>query len=145
MATSARVRTLRRRIDSAGPADRGDIVLGWLTRVIVLVALLGLLVFEGISLVSSRISGTDMANQVALAASEAYLPDHSTKAAKMAAETEAARHRAEVVKNSLKISKDGTVTVEVRHTATTLLLYRTKRTAEWTVVVSTGKARSIGQ
>jgi hypothetical protein len=143
MVTSAVLRVVRRRIDGAGSPDRGDIVLGWLTRVVVLIGLLGLMVFEGISLVSAHVSGTDMANEVALHASEAYLNKHSPKAAKMAAETEASKHHAEVVKNSLTIGKDGTVTLRVRRSATTLLLYRTKQTAKWTVVVSEGHARGV--
>ena len=144
MVCSALLRIVIRRIRVGGDAERGDIVLGWLTRVVVLVALLGLLTFEGIALVSARLSGTDLANAVAMEASEAYLVKRSVKAAKMKAETEAGKRGAEVVKGSLAVRQDGTVQLKLRHTATTLLLFRTKQSAKWTVVVSDGHARSVG-
>lgn len=141
MLTSALHRMLDRRRQH-GDADRGDIVLGWLTRVVVIVAVGGILVFEGIALVTARVHGTDIANQIALEASEAYLPKKSVKAATKAAEAEAAKHAAEVVPDSLVAEPDGRITLQVRRTATTLLLYRTKATAKWTVILSKGNARS---
>jgi Tfp pilus assembly protein PilX len=148
MVMSALPRTVVRRIRDGGPTDRGDIVLGWLVRVVAVLALLGLFVFEGLSLVAARVSGTDAANQIALEASEAYLnhngsPAARTKAAGMAAHSEAGKHAAEIITNSIKVQKDGTVHLRIRRTATTLFLYRTKHTAALAVIESEGNARSV--
>jgi hypothetical protein len=148
MAVTALRRTVARRIDHGGAPDRGDIVLGWLVRLVAGLSLLGLFVFEGLSLATARVNGTDVANQIALEASEAYLNTHAKEAARvnaaqMAAETEAAKHGAEIVKKTLKVQKSGAVQVRIRRTATTLLLYRTKQTAQLTIVESEGNARSV--
>lgn len=141
MVYTALRRALDRRLRS-GVADRGDIVLGWLSRVVVGVAVAGVLVFEVIALVTARVQGTDVANQVAMEASEAYLAKGSLKAAYAAADAEAVKHAAEIVPESLTAQKDGRIKLRLRRTATTLLLYRTKSTAKWTVIVSEGNARS---
>lgn len=150
MASSTAVHHITQRIRQGGPADRGDIVLGWLVRVVLLLGLLALFVFEGLSLVTAKVSGTDMANQVAYEASESYLSTRGTekarlKAARMAAETKAAEHAAEVVTNTFTVQEDGTVKLKIRRTATTLLIYRTKQTAALAVIVSDGHARSVPQ
>lgn len=148
MAISTLTRAVARRIRGGGATDRGDIVLSWLVRVVVVLAVLGMFVFEGLSLVTARVSGTDVANQIALEASEAYLNHNGsraarTKAAGMAAHSEAGKHAAEIVTNSIKVKEDGTVRLRIRRTATTLLLYRTKHTAPLTIIESEGNARSV--
>jgi hypothetical protein len=120
--------------------DRGDIILGWFTRVATFLLLLGIIAFEGISLVTAHMSGADTANQVALAAADAYAPKHNVKAAYAAAEQEAINHKAELLPKEFRISADGDVDVAIKMTATTLFLYRTEATAKWAVVKSAGHA-----
>jgi hypothetical protein len=128
---------------AAGEADRGDIVLGWLTKVIVVMSLIGLLVVEGLSITSARISGKDVANGVALAGSEAYSAKKSAKTALRAAQAEALSHGAEVVPGTFLVARDGRVTVTVRQTAKTVLLYRVAQTRTWAQIDSDGNARSV--
>src|SRR5438552_3888444 len=52
--------------------DRGDIVLGWLTKLIVVLGVLGLLGFDAISLVQSRFQASDRATTAASAAADSY-------------------------------------------------------------------------
>jgi hypothetical protein len=150
MPSSPLLRFVSNRIRRGGEADRGDIIIGWLVRVVLLLGVLGVLVFEGLSLVTARVNGMDIANKVAYEASEAYLNSNAgqkarVKAARIAAETEAAEHTAEVVKNSMKVAEDGTVTLRIRRTAGTILLYRSRYTADYAVVISDGHARSAAQ
>jgi hypothetical protein len=120
--------------------DRGDIILGWFTRVATFLLLLGIIAFEGISVGAAHINGADVANQVAVASAEAYAPKHSVKAAYAAAEQEALAHKAELLPKDFVISADGSVDLAIKMTATTLLLYRTPATAKWAVVKSGGRA-----
>lgn len=120
--------------------DRGDIILGWFTRVAVFLLLLGIVAFEGISLVSARFSGSDEANQVAVAAADAYAPRKSVKAALAAAEDQAAALKVDLVADKFLITDDGSIDLSISKTATTLFLYRTQQTAKWAVVTSSGHA-----
>jgi len=45
-------------------SDRGDIVLGWLTKLVVTLSLLGVVGFDLISLASARFQGEDHAQSV---------------------------------------------------------------------------------
>jgi hypothetical protein len=128
---------------AGGPVDRGDIVLGWLTKVIVVMTLIGLLVVEGLSIVSARISGKDVANGVALAGSEGYAHKKSAKTALRAAQAEAMSHGAEIVPGTFLVARDGRVTVTVRQTARTVLIYRVEQTRKWAQIDSDGNARSM--
>lgn len=123
-----------------GHDDRGDIILGWFTRVATFLLLLGIVAFEGISVGTAHVNGADTANSVALAAAEAYAPKHNVKAAYAAAETEAVQHKAELLPDQFAIAADGSVDIAIKTTATTLFLYRTERTAKWAVVKSSGHA-----
>jgi hypothetical protein len=122
--------------------DRGDIILGWFTRVAVFLLLLGIVAFEGISLATAHLNGVDTANQVALAGAEAYAPRHNAEAAYAAAAKEATAHKAELLPDNFTISADGSVDVAIKTTATTLFLYRTDATAKWAVIKSGGHANA---
>ncbi|MDQ1709435.1 MAG: hypothetical protein QOG49_820 [Frankiaceae bacterium] len=120
--------------------DRGDIILGWFTRVATFLLLIAIIGFEGISVVTAHINGADTADQVALAAADAYAPKHNVKAAKAAAEAAAIEHHADLKSKDIMIAADGSVDVTITTTATTLFLYRTDATAKWAVVKSGGHA-----
>lgn len=121
--------------------DRGDIILGWFTRVATFLLLLGIVAFECISLVTARFNGEDIAGTVATAAAEAYGPRRDARAAYAAAEDSALAQSAELDPDSFTISPEGVVDLKVTTTATTLFLYRTESTAKWAVVTSGGRAQ----
>lgn len=122
--------------------DRGDIILGWFTRVAVFLLLLGIIAFELISLASARVNASGVANDIAIAAADAYAPRKSVKAAYTAAELKATESSVELVEDEFTISEDGSVDVAITSTATTLFLYRTSQTAKWAVIKSSGHASS---
>src|SRR6476469_6633079 len=57
-------------ISRLGGGDRGDIVLGWLVRVVALLAVVGVMAFDGLSIASSRLSIEDQARDAARAAAD---------------------------------------------------------------------------
>lgn len=53
-------------------SDSGSIVLGWLTRLALVIAVLGLLAFDGIALVKTNFSAADHAGSAAVAGADTY-------------------------------------------------------------------------
>ena len=128
----------RRRTD-----DTGDIVLGWLTKVVVGLGLLGLIAFDAIAIGTARLSVQDQAGVSARAASESYLHNHDAQAAYQAAAEAAAEADPtnEIPPSSFTAEPDGTVTLRVRRTAGTLVVQHIGWIDQWADVsaVATGK------
>ena len=53
-------------------SDSGSIVLGWLTRLVLVIAVLGLIGFDGIALVKTNFAAADHAGSAAVAGAETY-------------------------------------------------------------------------
>jgi hypothetical protein len=120
--------------------DRGDIVLGWLTKLVVIIGLLGLVGFDGVSLVQARFQAADRATRAAEAASDSYATAKDVQAAFDAAY--ATTVDGDVIETkTFAIAPDGTVRLRLHHTATTLLLYRVKALQHYADAVGTGTAR----
>jgi hypothetical protein len=120
---------LKVRADRADPAamgheqrsDRGDIVLGWLTKLTVVLALLGLVAFDGISLALGRFRAEDRA---AAAAREAVDAWRSTKDVQRAYEAALAETGPEdtVAPTSFSVDPAGAVTLTLQHRVATLVV-----------------------
>lgn len=61
--------------------DRGDIVLGWLVKVVLALALLGVILFDGLAVVTTRLSVEDQAIEAARTGSESWQRTHSVEVA----------------------------------------------------------------
>lgn len=136
------------RTSSARAADRerGDIVLGWLTRLTVTLGLLGLVGFDLLSLGVGRLQVEDRASSAARAAQTAYAGGRDVQQAYDAAVRQLADDGAgadQVDPASFSVAQDGTVTLTVRHRARTLLLDRTSATRSWTLSRATASAAPL--
>lgn len=120
--------------------DRGDIVLGWLTKLVVVLGVLGLIGFDAISLVQARFQAADHATTAASAAADAYKgsPDVQ-KAFDAAYATLGANETIET--KTFRIARDGTVTLRLHRTATTLLLQHIGPLKHFADAVETGEGR----
>jgi hypothetical protein len=125
--------------------DRGDIVLGWLTRLTVIMALVGVALFDAISVGTTTASVADQGTSAALEASATWDETKNVQAAYDAAVTFATEANAEneVDPRSFSIDEDGTVHLTVSRVAKTLVLYHWSRTATWAHVSQTAKGRSV--
>jgi hypothetical protein len=96
-------------------SDRGDIVLGWLTRVVVVLAVVALLGFDGVQVGLSTVQLQDQANQAATAGRDAYAQHHDMAAALKAADAKAKEDNLQntVVKGSFLVERDGAVSVKL--------------------------------
>jgi hypothetical protein len=127
-------------------SDRGDIILSWLTKISLLLAVAGVVLFDAISVGTTAISLTDQGQQAAREASETWQRTDSVQKAYEAAAASAAEQDPENVVDpaSFHIDEDNTVHLTVSRTAASILLYRWGRTAKWANLDREAKGQSIG-
>src|SRR4051794_24086284 len=106
------------------PGDEGGMVLGWITKIAVTVALVGIVGFDAIALAQGHVRADDAAGHAAEEAATTYGANQDVQKAVLAARTAAAEDDMTVTAKDVKIFADGTVVVTVRaHIDTTLLRY----------------------
>ena len=125
---------------NARAGDRGDIVLGWLTRLVVFLGVLGLMGFDGISLAQARFQASDRATTAASAASSAWTATKNVQAAYNAAFA-TVQDDDTIETTTFHVAPDGQVSLRLHHTATTLLLHRVRALRHYAEAVETGTAR----
>ncbi len=116
------------------PADAGDMVVGWLTRVAVILLVIGLAGFEALSIMVARIQLSDTAASAGSTALSAYSGSHDVSTAYNQAEVVAEDAGAKIVQRSFRFNADGSVEFTIRKNANTVLLQHIKATADWTHV-----------
>lgn len=120
--------------------DSGSIVLGWLTKMVVTLAVLGVLAFDGIALVKANFSAADDAGTVASVAADTYKTTHDVQQAYNAAVLEAAKTNDTVdAKTFTVVQADGHVTLTVHKLATTLWMHRIGPLKKYLDVSATGE------
>lgn len=130
-----------RRADPLHMDDRGDIVLGWLTKVVAVLAVLGVLGFDAISLGAARFQAEDHAQLAARAAAETYRSGEDLQAAYDAAVSEVLEHGDTIDPQTFTVAEDGTVTLTLLRVAPTMLLEKIGPAKDWARMTSTASAR----
>ena len=120
--------------------DRGDIVLGWLTKLAVVLGVLGLVAFDGIAVVQAHFQAADRATTAASAAADEYKTSHDVQKAYNAAYATITGDDT-IETKTFTVADDGTVTLRLHHVATTLVLRRISPLKHWTEAVETGEGR----
>jgi hypothetical protein len=140
MRLSARLRAAR-----GCTCDRGDIVLGWLTRIVVVLGLAGIGLFDAISIGTTAVNLSDQGSYAAREASEVWQSTHSVQKAYDAAVEVATEQNPtnSIDTGSFRISEDNTVHLRIRREATTLILFRWDRTARWAQLEREAAGRSV--
>ena len=102
--------------------DRGDIVLGWLTRLVVVLGIAGLIGFDLVSLGVGRLQAEDRAATAARAGVSAFRDTQDVQKAYEAAlatlDDTVADH---LPPEDFSVAEDGSVTLTVVHTSATLI------------------------
>ncbi len=105
--------------------DRGSIVLGWLTKIALVLGVLAVLAFDGISLVRTEFTAADHANSAASAAADVYAHTHDVQKAYDAALALAIPQSETIDPKTFTVrATDGHVLLTLRREAQTLWLYR---------------------
>lgn len=103
-------------------ADREEVIVGWFTRVLVVFAVLAVIGFDGISLVSAHLGAQDDANNAAADAAAAWGNQHDIETALAAAQS-ALSHDETIVPGSLKITAAGVTTLKITRDTKTLVAH----------------------
>jgi hypothetical protein len=124
------------------PGDRGSIVIGWLTKLFVAAAVVGVLGYDAVSIGQGRVSVGDEADQIAVDAHDTWATTASVDKAYATAVKEAAASGDSVPRLGFSIQpKTGLVTVTVQHSVDTLLAKRFGFSRPWTKMSATGQAQ----
>jgi hypothetical protein len=104
-------------------SERGDIVLGWLTRVIATLAVVALIAFDSVAVLTARLGVSDDAQSAAEAANTAWNDNHgSVQAAYNAAAAYAEEHGEECPVKDFSVTSTGVVKLRLTGKATTLVV-----------------------
>ena len=113
--------------------DAGSIVFGWLGRVALTLAVLGLAAFEVMSIAVTHVGVEDIGRTAGDRALTAYADTHDPYQAYIAADTYVTENGAEMNRKSFEVSEEA-VSFDMKKTAPTLLLYRVDATAGYAQV-----------
>lgn len=112
----------------------GEIITGWLLKLVLVVAVLGFIAYEGLSVVVTTVSLDDNAREVARAARDAYRIDGSVENAAEQAQQVADLHGAELV----TLEEDGEdLVLTLQRQAPTLVIHRIGPLEDLTMVTVT--------
>ena len=115
--------------------DTGSIVVGWLGRITLTLAVIGLIGFEVLSIAVTQVGVADTGATAGDKALTVYAETHDANAAYLAADHYVTSQGAVLVKKSFQISEES-VTFDVKKTAPTLLLFRWDRTAGYAEITT---------
>jgi hypothetical protein len=118
-------------------SDRGGIVLGWMTKLIVVLSLTGLVGYDLVSLGASRLKAEDSAQAAARAAVEAYTGPKDLQAAYDAALNEVMSGGDRIDPASFAFAPDGTVSLTLHSTTPTLLVRKVSALRQYAEVQRT--------
>lgn len=120
--------------------DRGDVVLDWLVKVSVTLAILGVIVFDGISAGSLRLRVQDAANSAAFAAATNTGRGFTEQQATDAANQRLAEEYPDftLVQGSIRQTPNGGVQLQVKGTARTVVMKYIGPLKKYASTVQTG-------
>jgi hypothetical protein len=106
--------------------ERGDILLGWITKLVVIFGLAGVVLFDAMSVGTTVSSVADQGSYAARQASETWNATKDPNKAFLTASTTASESNKHNVidMKTFRIDPDGRVHLKISRTATTLVLYR---------------------
>lgn len=120
--------------------ERGDVVLGWLTRLLVVISVVGVTLIDGVSVVKAHYGAQGDATSAATAASAAYATRHNKADAYAAALQVAASNDETLDKRKFHVDASGGVTLTLIRTADTVVLDQLPPLRRFGIATSVGTA-----
>ncbi|HVE98916.1 MAG TPA: hypothetical protein VNA12_07030 [Mycobacteriales bacterium] len=124
--------------------DRGDIVVGWLTKILLVLVVVAVVLFEAVSIGLAHVGTQDLAQQAARAGSAEFARTKDVQRAYHSAAAIAAEKEGTIEPEEFLVEPDGSVELTVHREATSVLLYRLSATRGWLKVDETARARFVG-
>lgn len=128
---------------SAGRGDTGDVIVSWLVRLVVVLATVGVLIFDALSVGSSRLSIEDHAATAARAAADSWAATHNKQTAFTSAWESATQADAgnQADPKSFLIDPDGQAHVSLSREAPTLVVHLVGPLRHWALVRSSAVSK----
>jgi hypothetical protein len=104
--------------------DNGSIVIGWLTKLMVATAIIGLALFDTLSIGAAKLGASDDANTAAEAASADFRTSHDVQSAYKTALATLPSDSETIPPRQFVVQPDGTVDLVLHRTTTTLVVHR---------------------
>lgn len=123
--------------------DRGAVRLVTITRLVVVLAIIGVFGFDGFSIMSNDVATENNAQTAAYAASQSWHHSPNLGAAYQAAVTSIAGTQDTVLTRNFSVDPDGTIHLLLRHTAHTVVFNRIGPLRHLTVATQHGDANSV--
>lgn len=120
--------------------DRGSIVVGWLGKIAVALAVTGVVLFDGVSVGVAHMNAQDDANSAAVAANAEWQQSHNIQNAYNAAADALSNSDETILTRGFSIDANGTVHLVLRRTATTLVMAKIGPLKKYTVFTVQGEA-----
>jgi hypothetical protein len=114
--------------------DNGSIVIGWLTKLAVAIAIVGLALFDSLSIGAAKLGASDDANTAAEAASADYRTSHDVQSAYQAALETLPSDTETIPPRRFVVQTDGTVSLVLHRTTTTLVAHSIGPLKKYSVV-----------
>lgn len=124
--------------------DLGVIVVGTLAKVLLVLAVVGIVGYDAFSVTTTQLSVRDHAQQAAIVGHDAYRASGSPQAAYAAAVKYAQANGDTLVRSGFSTGPNHTVTVALRREAPTVIAGHLPRVKDYTVVVTTATASDPG-
>jgi hypothetical protein len=118
--------------------DDGAIVLGWLTKVALTLAVVGFLAYDGISIVVATFATSDHANTYASEAADSVKQLRSVDKAYAAISAEAEDSGYSIAPQDFRVASDGNVTIILHRTAHSLWMDKIGALKKYLNVKGTG-------
>ncbi|HVF21286.1 MAG TPA: hypothetical protein VNA14_13750 [Mycobacteriales bacterium] len=123
--------------------DRGDIILGWFTKIAIILAVVGVFGFEATSIGVAHVQTQDLAKAAAREGSREWQKSKDVQRAYQVADAVAAAKNGSIDPLNFIVANDGSVTVTVEKEASSVLLFRLGATKKWTEIRETAEAKWI--
>jgi hypothetical protein len=120
--------------------DRGSIVIGWLTKLVVVLAVVGVILFDVVSVSAARIGAEDDASKVAQAAGFEWRTSHDIQRAYEVAVENLPTDTESIPAGSFSIDTAGTVRLVVRRETRTMLVQHIGPLKQYRVVTAHGRS-----
>jgi len=115
------------------------VVIGWLTRIAIALAVVFVVGYDGIALTASRLGAVDDANQAASDAAASWHGSHNVQAAAAAAAAVLPASET-LIPTSVVIATDGSVQLQVHRVTATLIAKQIPGVNNWVAFTVTGTA-----
>jgi hypothetical protein len=120
--------------------DQGSVVVGWLLKLVVMIGVVAVVLFDTVSIMAARLGAEDDASTAASAAGAAWQQTHNVQAAYQAAIEALPSQTEKIPTKTFVIESDGTVRLVLRKPVTTLVAQHIGALKKYDVAVVTGEA-----